>query len=168
MSADFLLADTIGFTASRGLDEAGCNQVVIPVLNSLPFVSRYVTGGCRGGDAFIGEWLYVTVAGAEHVVIVPVNRSQVDPWWLRYPEGAVTVIEMPPGSTYADRNQRINHESDALIGFPAYLEKDYRSLRSGTWQTIRIADRAGTLAGWHCVHPPYDRKVSKWIEARQQ
>jgi hypothetical protein len=168
---DYLLADTIGFTAARKMDEHARNVVVAPALDvRIPYVSRYVTGGARGGDAFIGYYLYATRRDAEHVVIVPANRSQIDPWWetVIARGGAVTVIEMPEGTSYADRNERIVHESDALAGFPAYPEDDHRSIRSGTWQTIRMAKRADVLSQWHCVNPPYAGRIDKYIETRRQ
>jgi hypothetical protein len=167
---DYLLADTIGFTAARDMDEAARESVVTNVLCQVPFVRRYVTGGARGGDSFIGQWLLVMRPDAEHVVVVPANRSQIDPWWERAIAAgfAVTVIQMPPGTTYADRNARIVEESDAVVGFPGYPEGDRRSQRSGTWQAIRMAARADVLSQWHCVNPPYDGRIEKYIETRRQ
>jgi hypothetical protein len=163
---DHLLADTIGFTAARGMDEYARNGVVSNVLYTrIPQVGRYVTGGCRDGDSFIGQWLHAMYPSAEHVVVVPANRSQVDPWW-ELPGMTVTVIEMPEGTTYADRNARIVHESDAVVGFPSWPEADRRSLRSGTWQTIRMAQREDVLSQWHCVNPPFAGRIEKYIETR--
>ena len=162
-SYDYLLCETLGFTASRGMDQVAREGVVTNVLVRIPQMNRYVTGGCRGGDSFLGQWLYAMYPPpySEHVVIVPANRSQIDPWWL-LPGRAVTVIEMPPGTTYADRNAEIVKISDALVGFPSYPKADRRSQRSGSWQTIGMAERAGTLSQWHCVHTSVlgtDRKV---------
>jgi len=167
---DHLLAETIGFTAARDMDEHDRDVVTSIIQTRVPDVSRYVTGGARGGDACIGYFLYATRPRAEHVVIVPANRSQVDPWWETVIRrgGAVTVIQMPEDTTYADRNQRIVEESDALVGFPAYPENDVRSQRSGTWQTIRMAQRAETLSQWHCAKPPYAGRIEKYIETRHQ
>ena len=69
---------------------------------------------------------------------------------------------MPWGTTYADRNYQLVHRGTMLFGFPAYPEKDPRSARSGSWQTIRMARRAGTLSQWHCVKPPYKGCVEKY------
>lgn len=144
---------TVSFTAARDLDERG-QGVALSVLAQVPPADRYVTGGAIGGDRFIGEWLYENWPGAEHVVVVPADRSQVDRWW---PETGVTVIEMPPGSTYRDRNAELVRLATMVAGLPAYPEKDPRSARSGTWQTLRLARRARKLWRWDCVQPPYER-----------
>jgi hypothetical protein len=166
---DHLLAETIGFTAARDMDEPGRNQVVIPVLDSLPHAGRYVTGGARGGDSFIGQFLLATRPDAEHVVIVPADHSQIDPWWERAIAAgkAVTVLQMPPDTTYADRNNEIVYESDAIVGFPGWPENDRRSVRSGTWQTIRMSQAAANLSQWHTVQAPYTYQIEKYIETRR-
>ena len=104
------------------------------------------------------------------MVVIPADRSQTDPWWepVIARGGSVTLIEMPPDTSYADRNTEIVHQSDAIVGFPAYPENDQRSLRSGTWQTVRMAERAGVVSQWHCVNPPYAGRVEKYIENRHQ
>lgn len=95
-----------------------------------------------------------------HVVIVPADRSQVDPWWVE-PQwaGRVTVIEMAPGTSYADRNAALVHWGDELAGFPAWPERAPGSQRSGTWQTIRLCRKAGKPVQWQCVMPPHE---SSW------
>jgi hypothetical protein len=167
MSYDYLLCESVWFTAARDMNEVDRHYVVVPVLETLPPVSRYVTGGARGGDALIGQWLYAMYPQAEHVLVLPANRSQVDPWWERI-GATVTLIEMPPGTDYADRNARGVDEGDATVGFPAYPEQDRRSERSGTWQTIRMAVRAGKLSQWYCVKPPYERRIEKYVETRRR
>lgn len=157
------LVRTVSFTASRDMNEAARRCAVTNVLMvRVPVVGRYVTGACVGGDAFIGRWLHANRPEAEHVVIVPADRGRVDPWWLEAKGPAVTVIEMPPGTTYADRNARLVAEGSAVFGFPAYPEADRRSLRSGTWQAIRMARKAGNFSQWHCVTPPYRGLIEAW------
>lgn len=167
---DYLLAETIGFTAAREMNEHDRDIVTSIIQTRVPDVSRYVTGGARGGDACIGAFLYATRPRAEHVVVIPANRSQIDPWWeaVIARGGPVTVIQMPPDTTYADRNAEIVHQSDAVIGFPAYPENDRRSQRSGTWQTIRLSRNAENLSQWHCAKPPYAGRIEKYIESRRQ
>jgi hypothetical protein len=46
---------------------------------------------------------------------------------------------------YAERNQDIVDASDVLLAAPEFPEKDDKSKRSGTWQTVRKADAAGKL-----------------------
>jgi hypothetical protein len=147
----------VGFTASRELDEHG-RQIILDVLHGVPLASRYVTGGCIGGDSFIGRWLFWNRPDAEHVVVVPADRSRVDPWWTWVQP--VTLIVMPPGTTYRDRNERLVAESTVVYGFPAYVEEDPRSRRSGTWQAARMARRAQKLSQWHCVRAPF----RSWVE----
>jgi hypothetical protein len=154
--------EAVSFTAARELDDRAANGVVLNVLvTAVPHADRYVTGACVGGDAFIGTWLYLNRPHAQHVVIVPADRSRVDPWWLDV-VGPVRVIDMPPGSTYADRNARLVEEGTCVFGFPAYPENDPRSLRSGSWQAIRMARRAGKLSQWHRVTPPYRGRIEKY------
>lgn len=146
----------VSFTAARHLDPAAAGGVVTSVLTvHVPRVQRYVTGACTGGDAFIGRWLHANRPEAEHVVVVPADRGRTDPWWREVAGRPVTVVEMPPGTTYADRNARLVAEADAVFAFPAYPEDDPRSLRSGTWQAVRMARKAGNFSQWHCVKPPY-------------
>jgi hypothetical protein len=127
----------------------------------VPHANRYLTGACTGGDAFIGRWLREHRPDAEHVVIVPADRSRVDEWWHGLD---VTVIEMPSGSTYADRNARLVAEAGAVFAFPSYPENDPRSLRSGTWQAARMARNAGKLSQWHCVTKPYEGLLERRAE----
>ena len=144
---------SVAFTASRALSPQAASGIVTSVLTvHVPPADRYLTGGCTGGDAFIGRWLYRHRPDAEHAVVVPANRSLVDEWWAGL---GVTVIEMPPGTSYGRRNARLVIEADAVFAFPAYPEDDIRSLRSGTWQTVRQSRKAGNFSMWHMVTPPY-------------
>jgi hypothetical protein len=160
---------SVSFTASRDMDEAAREGVVTSVLTvHVPHVDRYVTGACAGGDAFIGRWLFENRPDAEHVVVVPADRSRVDDWWVSasFASGRpVTVIEMPAGTTYADRNARLVAEAGAMFAFPAYPEDDPRSLRSGTWQTVRMSRKAGNFSQWHCVKALYRGMVEQWPSA---
>lgn len=74
------MIEAAAFTAAREWDYGSC-QTAVNVLVQVPYARRYITGGARGGDKFLGRWLYANRPGAEHMVIVPANRSQVDPWW---------------------------------------------------------------------------------------
>jgi hypothetical protein len=72
--------------------------------------------------------------------IVPADRSRVDPYWRDHCD---TFEEMPSGTDYRARNERIVELSDRLVALPEYPEDDHWSRRSGTWMTVRIARRAG-------------------------
>jgi hypothetical protein len=153
---------TVSFTAARKFDAGGQNTIINVLTAHLPYADRYVTGACTGGDALIGLWLVTHRRGARHVVVVPANRSRIDPWWEPFAAGTVEVIEMPPGTTYADRNQRLVNEGTMLFGFPGYPEADPRSDRSGSWQAIRMSRAAHKLSMWHCVQPPYAGRIERW------
>lgn len=159
----------VSFTAARNFGNSSC-EAAVSVLVQVPLAVRYVTGGCTGGDAFIGRWLAARCPAAEHVIIVPADRSQVDQWWddpvlvhqAGKAGGSITVHQMPDGTSYEDRNAELVARGTAVFGFPAYPEDDPRSKRSGTWQAIRMARRAGNLCRWDCVQPPYHGKIERW------
>jgi hypothetical protein len=157
---------TISFTAARLGFSPPPSFVENVLADRIPLAKRYVTGACEGGDAYIGAWLYRNRPDAEHVVVVPANRIQADYWWKEpgTPAGpTLIVVEMLPGSSYADRNQELVDRADWVVGFPAFPEGDSRSQRSGTWQTIRMARQARKLSQWHCVMPPYAGQVEQGL-----
>jgi hypothetical protein len=133
------MSETVGFTGSRelSLPLAQSRRVIREAVQSLPKDARVVTGACIGVDAEVAYLAY----GTHHVhTIVPADRSRVDPHWRDYCD---TFEEMPPGTTYRDRNERIVEVSTRLIGIAQAPENDIHSRRSGTWQTIRLARKAG-------------------------
>lgn len=139
-----------GFSAARDLSGFPVGAVE-DILSELPEAYAYITGGAIGGDALIGNWLAWNKPDAKHIVIVPSNRSAIDPWWDRFNLEApyVDVYLMPSGTSYRDRNQEILTRSTELIAFPAYREWDVRSKRSGTWMTARIAKKMGLKVTCH-------------------
>jgi hypothetical protein len=151
---------TVSFTAARDLDERG-KGVILNVLCQIPTADRYVTGGAVGGDSFIGRWLAGNRPEAEHVVVVPAWRSQVDPWWETSP-ASVRTLWMPHGTSYAARNATLVKMATMVAGLPAYPEDDPRSARSGTWQAIRMARKEGKLCRWDCVKPPFRGCIEKY------
>lgn len=135
----------IGFTAARELKGVDPRKMIDP-LSKLQ-ADRFVYGGCRGGDEAIAIWLTNYGPRAIHHVIIPANRSQVAEWW-KYSNAAELwpILEyMPYGTTYKHRNRKIVNTVDRLVAFPEYPEKDPRSVRSGTWQTIRMGKDKGII-----------------------
>jgi hypothetical protein len=149
----------IGFTGGRHLNEPLIyGRLYMQVKRNLPpSFSKFITGGAEGADSIIGQWLVEEMPlGMFHKIIVPHNRSQVDSWWTYNDRalelkdlGYLEVQYMPEGTTYKDRNQEIVNQSNWVLGFPAYDERDPRSLRSGTWQTIRMARKADKLLAFY-------------------
>lgn len=133
---------TAGFTGSRDItdDEALKIQEELRKINA----SAYVTGACIGVDQLIAEFVHVAWPNRKNVIIVPANRSRVNMKFVDYMsrQENTEIIYMPPGTSYAHRNQAIVDRSDVLVGFPAYRESHVASQRSGTWQTIRKAKLA--------------------------
>lgn len=135
------VSDVLGFTGTRFI--AGREDLLLVWASTLRPADEYVTGACIGFDVFIGKYLAMTYPDAIHRVIVPANRSQIARWWDSPYFSHVTVQEMPPNSTYKQRNQEIVNVSTRLEYCAAFTEKHGNSQRSGTWQTIRMARRKG-------------------------
>jgi hypothetical protein len=130
----------VGFTATRETPQGYAATVIRAHLAGMTRARGFVTGGCVGGDHFVGETLVQIFPHLEHAVIVPAKRTLVHDWWTAY--GAlVKVIEMPPGTSYRQRDLRLVEKCERLIGYPMYPEADHRSTRSGSWMTIRMARR---------------------------
>lgn len=142
-----------GFTGARNIADTE-QEPVVEFLHSLPPAEAYVTGGALGMDAFIGVFFVRFQPQARHVIIVPDNKSAVFEWWESslLSLHSADVRRMAPGTTYKDRNQAIVDACDELVGFPEYPEDDERSRRSGSWQTIRMARKAGKLGNPEKIH----------------
>lgn len=99
-------------------------------------IVKFISGACIGFDAWFGAFAATLWPEAEHLVIVPADRSRVDPWWLEFPR-PVRVLHMPPETSYRARNLALVSGSHLLFAAPAAAERESR--RSGTWMTIRMA-----------------------------
>jgi hypothetical protein len=136
----------VGFTGTQALLPSEIPILERVIDEEVTDEDTMVTGACIGVD----ERLAVLGMARGHTVytIVPANRSKVDPFWRMH---CVACEEMPMFTSYRDRNQRIVDMSDRLIAFPAYAENHPKSLRSGTWMTVRIAQRAGIPVAIHIL-----------------
>lgn len=139
-SPDWAQGKVVSFAATRAREPfQRLAHDIVNHLQALHLATGFVTGGCVGGDHFIGETLFSIFPDHRHTVIVPADRSRLAAWWRRHV--GINVIEMAPDTDYKDRNLAMVNFSDVLIGYPLYDERDARSRRSGSWQTIRMARR---------------------------
>jgi hypothetical protein len=128
----------VGFTGSRHSTQAQ-RERIDAVLDQVHSAVWIITGGCIGVDAYVAESAHRR--GLHVHTVLPADRSRVDPHWR---ERCTTYDEMPAGTTYKDRNQRIiDLTTEHLFAYPEAAEDDARSLRSGTWQTVRLGRHAG-------------------------
>lgn len=73
-------------------------------------------------------------------------------------EGSIGYMLDP--KPYAERNQNIVNAATHLIGGPLYHRDDTRSLRSGTWMTLRMAHRQ--RKPWRAVLPDGGTLYGEW------
>ena len=128
----------IAFTGEARIDEREAHYVDAVLQTLTPAVDTLRTGACIGVDTAVAE--YGLQRGFLVHTVVPANRKAVDPLWR---EHCSTFFEMPPDTDYRDRNTRMVQPAQRLIAFPRWSENDNRSIRSGTWMTVRIARKLG-------------------------
>jgi hypothetical protein len=135
----------LGFSGSRSLvaDDESFIRSTLQLLD----MDMFLVGGCIGADAVAGRFVG-NILNRNVQVFLPADRSRVDPDYLEY---ADHVHELPPGSSYRARNQAIVRHSTELVAFPSYREEHGKSLRSGTWQTIRLAVAKGIPVTIHVL-----------------
>ncbi len=135
----------IGITGSRTLSGDQEHGIVADAIYRLDKNRDVlVHGGCTGVDTFAG-WCGLA-RGHRVVTILPANPRHTAAVWLQdqTADRAATVRYMPASKTpYRDRNQAIVDDADRLLAFPRYPEHHPQSKHSGTWQTIRLARKAG-------------------------
>jgi hypothetical protein len=133
------------FTATRDLKPDHV-PLILPVLEELVDGTHFFTGAARGGDTFIARALTELYPRAHHTLVVPAaphNEELVDGWM---PSARRHIHVMPPcpdvALAYRQRNGVLNAKG-RIVGFP--LREEHRDIRSGTWMTIRMARKRGTL-----------------------
>lgn len=141
-----LFGRVVGITGTRTAPNEAQAEFLMRQLTGLRKVRGFVTGAALGIDHHLGLWLAQAYPETPQLVIVPANRRQIVRWWLdAHGNGLfdnVKVRLMPPGTSYAERNQAIVQISTALLGFPPASEAAMAGVRSGTMQTIRMARAA--------------------------
>lgn len=130
----------VAFTGTRE-PPADWLETIERLVAALPADATVVTGACRGVDALVARLAHARDLWVH--AIVPGERGPwLDPDWRRY---ATTSDEMPPGSTFRQRDERVvmfaARYYGRLVAVPRWPEDDPRSQRSGTWMTVRIARR---------------------------
>ena len=140
------MGDRIGFTGTRTMDDPDDALVIYDIVQELPPDAVLVVGACVGVDATVAR--AGSLSGRTVHAVVPANRAQVDPEFDRY---CTSYEVMTEGTSYRDRNVRIVEQADRLIVIAQFPEDHPQSDRSGTWQTCRIARRAGKPVEIHVL-----------------
>jgi hypothetical protein len=141
-SDDIVNDHVVGFTGTRFDPNRAQADFITSLLQTMGGASKFVTGACVGIDARVGRWLAREFPEIPQLVVVPSIWTQVSFWWKRGDYPNVEVVFLPSGSTYAARNARLVKGSTFFVGFPPASEAAMRHVRSGTWQTLRMARRA--------------------------
>lgn len=126
----------IAFTGTRTPPEDAAQEIE-RVLAGLPKNARILTGGAIGVDALVARAAHR--AGFHVHTVLPANRRQVDSCWAQF---CRTHEQMPTGTSYMQRNNRLVALADRLIAFPRTADEE---LRSGTWATVRRGRAKGVL-----------------------
>jgi hypothetical protein len=139
--------EIITWTATRRLEE-GDDQVFIRLVAATAPDAKHIVGGCIGGDAVLARLRY-GLGRMVHVVL-PADRSKVDPEWQLY---CTSYEEMPEGTTYRQRDERMVELGTRLIGIANRPEKHGASIYSGAWMTIRIGIAQGRPTEAYVLRP---------------
>jgi hypothetical protein len=149
--------DVVGFTGTRSLWPAEYQRVLEWLDQQVTQEpDGWVTGACKGFDAFVGIQGVRRYQRIPHRVYVPRDTSQVDRWWLggefrqlvsptNRGSAATPIVVHENAGDYRQRNQRIVFMSDRILAVAAYPEDHGRSRRSGTWMTVRMARKAENI-----------------------
>jgi hypothetical protein len=119
---------------------------IATIVDGLPEGTMVITGGCLGGDALVAR--LARARGLKVLTILPANHKEVDPEWR---EHCTEFYQMPPGTSYRDRNTRIVVLSRRMYGL-ADGPTNGVDRGSGTWMTIRIAQRRGVPIQVEVLH----------------
>lgn len=131
----------IGFTGSRYI-----NPIHYPAIDEVLFAytgaDEYTTGGAVGVDTYVLRRLKPLMPKALHRVCLPEHGPDWDNPYLKLADEVVRVPDTL-GHPHRSRNKAIIKHSDVLLAFPLHPENHGKSQRSGTWMTIRMAQRSG-------------------------
>lgn len=137
----------MGFTGTRSVSIERMSEVCDVVRQACFGFTEFTTGACVGFDTIAAHYVLDLVPDATHRLIVPADRKHVDndviARFKRLEDERHIIEYMPEGTSYRDRNERILHYTDKLVAVAEHPEIHARSIRSGTWMTVRIARRLG-------------------------
>lgn len=151
----------VGVTGTRDLDKTGRDNIVAALAALMgEGVEAIVVGGCVGADAWAGAT--AKRLGFWVKVILPENQKELDPAWESYAD------EADGPYPYRERNQRIVDEVTLMLAFPALPEQHPKSLRSGTWMTIRMAHRRAIPVRVFTQHTKPDWRPPRGVKGRRR
>lgn len=141
----------IGLTGTRyGLTDAQVLTAARLIAEFGDSITEWHQGGCVGADWQVSYLLYESTSAHQHIWPGRVAAELQQDWEIWFPERTVVHEEMPP----LERNKVIVTYCDWLWAFPQGEEV----LRSGTWATIRHADR--TVVNYDVVGPDGVRRCT--------
>jgi hypothetical protein len=118
------------------LHHAALDEVLTAHLDA----EEITTGGAVGVDTYVLRKMTAWLPKAHHRVCLPEYGSD---WENEYLMLADEVVKVPDtmNHPHRSRNAAILDHSDILLAFPLHDEKHGQSKRSGTWMTIRMAQK---------------------------
>ncbi len=127
------------------------------IITKLEYPKEFTTGAAYGVDSQSAVHAAMIYPDAQHRIIIPAkpyNEEIVET--VEKITSNLEVVRMPSNTNYRDRNERLVDycQDGMLIGFPKYEEE--RSVRSGTWMTIRMARRRKIAHYIHVLEPHQD------------
>ncbi len=128
----------LGFTGTR---EGMTDKQKIRLMQEVLFIHRYDGieeahhGACAGADHQFHDLLAWMIGKHRLILHIPTNMSMVPGVLLQLPDS-----QKKKPKPYLERNKEIVRMSDHLIACPAQAKEIQRS---GTWATIRHADKMG-------------------------
>lgn len=137
------------YTGTRNVPSVEKADLVRDDVRSLPYGTVVIVGGAQGVDTIVEHEMIRLGLGKFVYLVIPAQGT-----WATYSGEWLAMLggyeRMPPGTSYIDRDRRMVEIGDALRAFPLYPEWDHktktgdpRSMRSGTWATIRRARALG-------------------------